>query len=625
MLLGSGGLWPFGDSALGAEGPVVRRMGLEPSDVSLSIQVSSNATARLVVSGVSGEAYQMTATEDFQNWTNWPAQSADRDGLSVWTIPLSLRHLFFRAALDSSETASPSPAEMRIGERLFLETRFAQFFFVQGEGDLNRPLATGDPVLDETLTLVDPVPGPFAGQSMSCRACHMVDEQKERGLGLRAYGDFAIRSPIPDRGDGATTTIRNSPALANASLARPGRFFLHWDGEFAEGPSLVRGTLTGRNFGWLPGERAQAIHHIARVIREDSGEHFRGPDFGGAYRVVFLGTDPELSPQFRLPEAARLDVMKASDDEIIERIGTLVDAYLKSIRFAMDRAGEYEGSPYDAFLKKNALPRRPDRGEDDLSYSRRLRSLLENLTAPTFVTPSDGTFQTHTQAFRFDSLELEGLKMFLAEPDPRIPLAQGRIGNCITCHPAPHFTDFDFHNTGATQWEYDSVHGEGAFVQITIPGLSERRATPGEFLPPTPVHPQASGRFLAIPTRATPGFADLGLWNIYANPDFPASQSDLQARLSARFGIDSTDDLLPKTIALFKTPGLRNLSHSAPYLHSGQASTIESVLFFYRFTSDLARTGSVLNVDEGIAGISLAINQSSALAAFLRSLNEDYE
>ena len=30
---------------------------------------------------------------------------------------------------------------------------------------------------------------------------------------------------------------------------------------------LVAATFTGRNFGWLPGERAQAIAHLARVVR----------------------------------------------------------------------------------------------------------------------------------------------------------------------------------------------------------------------------------------------------------------------------------------------------------------------------------------------------------------------
>jgi hypothetical protein len=49
-----------------------------------------------------------------------------------------------------AEGAEPSEAghlaEVAIGERLFLETRFAQFFFANAGGDANAPLSAGDPV-----------------------------------------------------------------------------------------------------------------------------------------------------------------------------------------------------------------------------------------------------------------------------------------------------------------------------------------------------------------------------------------------------------------------------------------------------------------------------------------------
>ena len=123
---------------------------------------------------------------------------------------------------------------------------------------MNTPLADGgDPVMDKTVTLNAPAPGPFLGQSMNCRACHLVDEHKENGLGNRTYADFAIRSPIPDRGDGRKSTTRNSPALVNTSIARPEGLFLHFDAEFTDGKSLVKGGFTGRNFGWLPTEHGR--------------------------------------------------------------------------------------------------------------------------------------------------------------------------------------------------------------------------------------------------------------------------------------------------------------------------------------------------------------------------------
>lgn len=219
----------------------------------------------------------------------------------------------------SSGTADLSvlndPPEASIGERLFLETRFAQFFFINAGDDVNAPLpfGQGDPTMDATVTLGDPFPGPFKGKAMNCRGCHLVDEQVEQeGGGIRTYADFARRSPIPGREDGRSATARNSPPLVNATLERT-PFFLHFDGEFATQDDLVRGTLTGRNFGWLPPETSQAVSHIARVIREDNGGDDLAAELGGwSYAELFLGTDERIPPALRLPDVNRLDVQAAT-------------------------------------------------------------------------------------------------------------------------------------------------------------------------------------------------------------------------------------------------------------------------------------------------------------------------
>jgi hypothetical protein len=49
------------------------------------------------------------------------------------------------------------------------------------------------------------------------------------------------------------------------------------------------------------------------------------------------------------------------------------------------------------------------------------------------------------------------------------------------------------------------------------------------------------------------------------------------------------------------------------------------VVGFYRRSSDLARAGALRNGAEPMAGIALAPEDVAPLAAFLRSLNEDYE
>src|SRR5262245_34676572 len=186
----------------------------------------------------------------------------------------------------AQEEEEADPAEVAIGERLFLETRFAQYIAAAG-GDVNAPLPAGDPVVDRLRTTTGTIPGPFAGQAINCRACHLVDDVKDvAGGGSRSYADFARQSPIPLRRDGRTTAPRNSPSLVNSSLGRRAPFFLHFDGEFVDTPGLVQGTLTGRNYGWLPSEVDAAVQHIARVVREDDGTGRLAQDFGGPYRRV---------------------------------------------------------------------------------------------------------------------------------------------------------------------------------------------------------------------------------------------------------------------------------------------------------------------------------------------------
>ncbi|MBX3304235.1 MAG: hypothetical protein KF693_18640 [Nitrospira sp.] len=107
-------------------------------------------------------------------------------------------------------------------------------------------------------------PGPFKGRSMNCRACHLVDVLDAPRGGIRAYADFARRSPLPARADGKTVAVRNSPPPVSAVLNRPGGALFHFDAEFSSMEGLVASTFTGRNFGWLPGERAQAIAHVTR-------------------------------------------------------------------------------------------------------------------------------------------------------------------------------------------------------------------------------------------------------------------------------------------------------------------------------------------------------------------------
>ena len=147
---------------------------------------------------------------------------------------------------ENRDTDGPESAAAQMGERLFLETRFAQFFFTNSGGNANYRLTSGDPVLSHLQTVRGPVPGPFRGQSMNCRACHLVDELNAT-QGNRTYCDFTAQSPVPLIGDGCTNTPRNSPILVDALFPRPTPLFLHLDGQFASARELIIQTLPGRN------------------------------------------------------------------------------------------------------------------------------------------------------------------------------------------------------------------------------------------------------------------------------------------------------------------------------------------------------------------------------------------
>lgn len=648
----------------------------------------------------------------------------------LFAAALLFMRAFSAGAFTLDDDANNAAANM--GERLFLETRFAQFFFAHCDGDINAivpnitnsdyaggeiigtgatnvVLTSGDPAMMTLKTIFGPQPGPFAGLSMNCRQCHLVNEtQNSLGTnfpGNRTYCDFSTRSPVPDIGDGNVVTPRNSPILVNALLGRQVPEFLHWDGQFSGPQELVIDTLTGRNYGWQPTQYATAIHHIANVIRHDDGHGaLANSRYGGGYSYAKMFTFPPqpISVYYRLPTQYWLgdltdtntnDLRYVSDEQIVQAVAGLIVQYLDTLVFSQDTNGNFDGSPYDVFLAKNGLPEQPMNGETPLQYSQRLRGLIDNLANPQFVSdPADGHFSTHNQKFEFGALELDGLRIYLqTNRDGRIPAqpplltiarsgknlsvswmpeagkllsstesgpsarwevvadhppyvlpsgsrtryfkvatpatvpAAGRTGNCVLCHPPPDFTDFLFHNTGASQADYDNVHGEGAFAQVVIPTLAARQSNYDAYLPPTPNHPNATGRFRRPPSPTHAGYMDLGLWNVFQNPDYPAPQAALWRVLTNQFPKAVTaESLLKATIGLVKTPTLRDLGQSQPYLHTGQMRTIEDVLRFDQEFSRKARLGEVRNGDPQLNNESVADSSVAPLAAFLRALNEDY-
>jgi cytochrome c peroxidase len=249
--------------------------------------------------------------------------------------------------------------------------------------------------------------------------------------------------------------------------------------------------------------------------------------------------------------------------ELTGRLAEALAIHLRSLRSA-------RRSPYDRFVEHNDLPVAPAAAESSADYGARVLAELDRLEAEDRVTLPAG----------FDREALAGLRLFLRTR------AERAAGGCVSCHPPPAFTDHAFHNVGASQDEYDALHGAGAFADLVLPPLETR-----------PVE-----RLRRAPRRAHPEEADLGHWNHAA----ASSPLDLERRVAA-----------------FKTPTLRNLAYSNPYLHNGRFSTLEETLAAKLRWAAMARRGELRAPAPELASIRLDDQHLRPLVAFLAALGEE--
>lgn len=334
---------------------------------------------------------------------------------------------------------------------------------------------------------------------------------------------------------------------------------LHFDGEFSSLEDLVKGTLAGRPMGWLPGEQDQAFDRVYGIILNDNRE---GAGDEATYRAQFKtahGVDPKT----------------LNKSEVIDRVAKAIADYMRTLKSART-------TPYDRFVHANGLEASPAQGEGSNLFAIRILEKVERLEKKRTLKLAGG----------FDAAALRGMKVFFSTN------GSGANGNCVACHTPPLFTDFSFHNMGISQSEYDRVNGDGSFAELEIPGGAHAR--------------RPSSRFRETPSKQKPGCADLGHWNfvdLKTSPLRRASESD--------------DQFLNRMVAAFKTPTLRNLAFTQPYMHTGGFTTIESALTELMRLSELARAGKVRDGDEELARINITEPDIAPLVSFLRTLNEE--
>ena len=157
------------------------------------------------------------------------------------------------------------------------------------------------------------------------------------------------------------------------------------------------------------------------------------------------------------------------------------------------------------------------------------------------------------------ALQQEGMRIFRSK------------GNCTACHVGPNFTDEDFHNTGVA-WRPGAIDDPAGVVL----------ATDGTRAP-------LDGRPDGAITRQREAPLDPG-----------------------RYAVTNVDT----DLGAFKTPTLREIARTAPYMHDGSLATLEEVVDFYD-------GGGHPNpfLDRQVQPLRLSESEKEALVAFLRSLS----
>lgn len=161
--------------------------------------------------------------------------------------------------------------------------------------------------------------------------------------------------------------------------------------------------------------------------------------------------------------------------------------------------------------------------------------------------------------------ELHGLQVFL------------RKGECVACHNGPMLSDGEFHNLGV-----DPV------------------------VPPTGID---AGRQRGLEQVLSSPFRCDGP---HSDAVFEAGQPDPCAELHF------VDPTFPDAVGAFRTPTLRNVARTAPYMHAGQLATLDDVLDFY---DDLPGRPLVGHRELTLRPREFTDEEREALQAFLRSLD----
>ncbi|HET9533534.1 MAG TPA: cytochrome c peroxidase [Blastocatellia bacterium] len=175
----------------------------------------------------------------------------------------------------------------------------------------------------------------------------------------------------------------------------------------------------------------------------------------------------------------------------------------------------------------------------------------------------------------FDRFNAGDKSAISAEAQRGFEIFKGK-GRCITCHEfnasSPFFTDFKYHNVGVGMKATKNFESLARQVQQ----MAQQQQLTAESLDQLSL---------------SEGFSELGRFLVTREP---------------------------KDVGAFKTPPLRDIELTAPYMHDGSQKTLREVIDFYNKGGEPNP-----NLDGGIRKLDLTDQEISDLEAFLKSLTSD--
>lgn len=161
---------------------------------------------------------------------------------------------------------------------------------------------------------------------------------------------------------------------------------------------------------------------------------------------------------------------------------------------------------------------------------------------------------------------------------------------------APFSSRFDEYMRGRTELSADEKQGFNLFMGKAKCGSCHFMPVFNGTIPP--VFTSTESEVIGVPARkSSPAVdTDAGRYSIYQIPELQFA---------------------------FKTPTLRNISRTAPYMHNGVFNTLEEVIDFYNEGGALGRGISLENQTLPSESLNLTSEEKRSLVAFLRTLEDE--